>query len=106
MARHLSCKNSPRPANAGLSANAFRTVIEIDTLGTYNTFKATIGELVKARGSLIAVSATLHYRASTLQAHVSAAKAGVDALVRVIAVEYGPRGVRANVRQSATLMSF
>ncbi|GJN91214.1 hypothetical protein Rhopal_004232-T1 [Rhodotorula paludigena] len=81
---------------AGLSANAFRTVIEIDTLGTYNTFKATIGELVKARGSLIAVSATLHYRASTLQAHVSAAKAGVDALVRVIAVEYGPRGVRAN----------
>ncbi|GAA6005647.1 2,4-dienoyl-CoA reductase (NADPH) [Rhodotorula paludigena] len=84
------------PSTAGLSANAFRTVIEIDTLGTYNTFKATIGELVKARGSLIAVSATLHYRASTLQAHVSAAKAGVDALVRVIAVEYGPRGVRAN----------
>lgn len=34
---------------------------------------------------------------SPLQAHVSAAKAGVDALSRVIAVEEGPWGVRSNV---------
>lgn len=32
-----------------------------------------------------------------LQAHPSAAKAGVDALSAVIAVEEGPRGVRSNV---------
>ena len=32
-----------------------------------------------------------------MQAHVSAAKAGVDALMNVVAVEYGPAGVRANV---------
>jgi len=31
------------------------------------------------------------------QAHVSSAKAGVDALSRVIAVEEGPWGVRSNV---------
>lgn len=31
------------------------------------------------------------------QAHVSAAKAAVDALSRVIAVEEGPRGIRSNV---------
>ncbi len=30
-------------------------------------------------------------------AHVSAAKAGVDALSAVLAVEEGPRGVRSNV---------
>ncbi|CEQ41376.1 SPOSA6832_03090, partial [Sporobolomyces salmonicolor] len=81
----------------GLSPNAFRTVLEIDTIGTYNTYKATIAEVVKTRGSYIAVSATLHYKGTALQAHVSAAKAGVDALFRVMAVEYGPRGVRANV---------
>ncbi|GAA5977925.1 hypothetical protein JCM11641_004334 [Rhodosporidiobolus odoratus] len=81
----------------GLSSNAFRTVLEIDTLGTYNTFKATIDAVVKSRGSYLAISATLHYRGTPFQAHVSAAKAGVDALMRVIAVEYGPKGVRANV---------
>ncbi|BGP32863.1 peroxisomal 2 4-dienoyl-CoA reductase sps19 [Rhodotorula toruloides] len=80
----------------GLSSNAFRTVLEIDTLGTFNTFKSTIDELVKTKGSLIAISATLHYTGMPLQAHVSAAKAGVDALIRAVAVEYGPRGVRAN----------
>lgn len=93
---------SPAPADiasyTGLSANAFKTVLEIDTLGTYHTFKATIDELCKTKGSLIAISATLHYTATPLQAHVSAAKAGVDALIKVIGVEYGPRGVRANVR--------
>jgi len=31
------------------------------------------------------------------QAHVSAAKAGVDAISRVLAVEEGPKGVRSNV---------
>ncbi|TKA50895.1 hypothetical protein B0A53_05766 [Rhodotorula sp. CCFEE 5036] len=80
----------------GLSSNAFRTVLEIDTIGTYNTFKATVAELLKTHGSFQAISATLHYKGMPLQAHVSAAKAGVDALVRVIAVEYGPRGIRAN----------
>ncbi|POY71144.1 hypothetical protein BMF94_5901 [Rhodotorula taiwanensis] len=80
----------------GLSSNAFRTVLEIDTIGTYNTFKATIPELLKTKGAFQAISATLHYKGHPLQAHVSAAKAGVDALVRVIAVEYGPRGIRAN----------
>ena len=32
-----------------------------------------------------------------MQAHVSAAKAAIDALINVVAVEYGPSGVRANV---------
>ena len=43
------------------------------------------------------VSATLHYSGTPYQAHVSAAKAGVDALSAVLAVEEGPRGVRSNV---------
>merc|ERR1712080_659438 len=43
----------------GLSSNAFRTVLEIDTIGTYNTFKATVAELLKTHGSFQAISATL-----------------------------------------------
>ncbi|TFK70871.1 2,4-dienoyl-CoA reductase [Pluteus cervinus] len=82
---------------ANLSENAFRTVIEIDTLGTYNTVKATLPHLRASKGSYIHVSATLHYRGTPYQAHVSAAKAAVDALSAVITVEEGPHGVRSNV---------
>jgi len=82
---------------SGLSENAFRTVIEIDTLGTYHTIKATLPHVRSTKGSYIHVSATLHYRGTPYQAHVSAAKAAVDALSSVLAVEEGPWGVRSNV---------
>ncbi|KAG6885232.1 hypothetical protein C0993_004639 [Termitomyces sp. T159_Od127] len=82
---------------SGLSENAFRTVVEIDTLGTFNTVKATIPYVRESKGSYIHVSATLHYKGTPFQAHVSAAKAGVDALSAVVAVEEGPHGVRSNV---------
>ncbi|KAJ3712794.1 hypothetical protein C8R42DRAFT_685625 [Lentinula raphanica] len=82
---------------SGLSENAFKTVMEIDTLGTYNTVKATIAHVRQSVGSYIHVSATLHYKATPYQVHVSAAKAAVDALSAVLAVEEGPHGVRSNV---------
>ncbi|QRV76978.1 Enoyl-(Acyl carrier protein) reductase [Ceratobasidium sp. AG-Ba] len=81
----------------GVSERGFRTVVEIDTLGTYNTVKATLPYVREQRGAYIMVSATLHYRGTPWQVHVSAAKAGVDAISQVIAVEEGPRGVRSNV---------
>jgi len=82
---------------SGLSENAFKTVLEIDTLGTYNTIKATLPHTRSTRGAYIHVSATLHYRGTPYQAHVSSAKAAVDALSNVLAAEEGPRGVRSNV---------
>ncbi|KZO92115.1 NAD(P)-binding protein [Calocera viscosa TUFC12733] len=82
---------------SGLSENAFKTVLDIDTLGTYNTVKATMEELKATHGAYIHVSATLHYRGLIYQAHASAAKAAVDALSQVIAVELGPFGVRSNI---------
>ena len=96
---------------AGLSPNAFKAVMDIDTLGTFNTMKATIDYLVESAaahvspnpensppgGRFLAISATFHYTGLPLQAHVSAAKAGVDSIVASVALEYGPRGVMANV---------
>ena len=82
---------------SGLSERAFKTVIDIDLLGTYNTLKATLPAVRETKGCYLHISATLHYRGTPFQAHVSAAKAGVDALNAVIAVEEGPRGVRSNI---------
>ncbi|TFK48021.1 NAD(P)-binding protein [Heliocybe sulcata] len=82
---------------SGLSENGFKTVIEIDTLGTYNTIKATLPQVRASKGAYIHVSATLHYKGTPYQVHVSAAKAAVDATSNVLAVEEGPHGVRSNV---------
>ncbi|EPQ30396.1 uncharacterized protein PFL1_01922 [Pseudozyma flocculosa PF-1] len=85
---------------AGIEENnekGFKTVIDIDLLGSYNTVKATLGQVKLNRGSYIFVSATLHYFGLGWQGPASAAKAGVDALSRVLAVEMGPHGVRSNV---------
>ncbi|KAF8154902.1 2,4-dienoyl-CoA reductase [Crassisporium funariophilum] len=82
---------------SAMSENAFKTVMEIDTIGTFNTIKATLDHVRASKGAYIHVSATLHYNGTPFQAHVSAAKAGVDALSAVLAVEEGPNGVRSNV---------
>lgn len=79
-----------------LSANAFKSVISIDLLGSFNTVKACYKELRKNKGAILFVSATLHYYGVPFQAHVGAAKAGVDALSNALAVELGPLGIRSN----------
>lgn len=61
-----------------LSYNAFRTVIEIDLLGTFNLTKATLPHLKASKGSIINVSATLHYNGMIFQQHAGAAKAAID----------------------------
>lgn len=79
-----------------MSLNAFKSVVSIDLLGSFNTAKATLPELRKNKGAILFVSATLHYYGVPMQAHVGAAKAGVDALSNALAVELGPLGIRSN----------
>lgn len=79
-----------------LSVNAFKSVIDIDLIGTFNTVKACFEDLKYSKGSIIFISATLHYYGVPFQSHVSAAKSGIDALARSLAVEFGPLGIRVN----------
>ncbi|KAE9979612.1 hypothetical protein EG328_000779 [Venturia inaequalis] len=97
----------------GLSPNAFKTVMDIDVMGSYNTLKATLPYLIQSAqkhkvngktrptsgtgGRIIFVSATMHYTGVPLQAHVVAAKAAVDALAHAVCIEQGPLGVTSNV---------
>lgn len=79
-----------------LSANGFGTVLDIDTKGTFNVCRAAFEQLKQTQGSILNISATLHYLGTPLQIHVSAAKAGVDAITRNLAVEWGRYGIRTN----------
>ena len=79
-----------------LSANGFSAVVDIDLKGTFNVCRAAFNELRKNRGQILNISATLHYLGTPMQLHVSAAKAGVDALTRNLAVEWGRHGIRVN----------
>lgn len=82
---------------AALSANGFRTVVDIDLCGTFNVARAAFESLrLGGRGLIINISATLHYGGTPLQIHASAAKAGVDAVTRNLAVEWGQFGIRVN----------
>lgn len=80
----------------GVSANAFKTVIDIDLLGTYNVFRASWDHLTKPGASLIAITAGQAVHPSAFQIHACAAKAGVNMVTRCLALEWGPAGVRVN----------
>jgi peroxisomal 2,4-dienoyl-CoA reductase len=80
---------------AQLSYNGFKTVLEIDTVGTYNVCRASFDRWLRDHGGVVLnISATLHYAATPLQVHASAAKAAVDAITRTLAVEWGALGIR------------
>ena len=88
--------NFPAPA-LGMSANGFKAVIDIDLLGTFNTCRAAYEHLRKPGASVVAISATHAFRPIPMQAHVCAGKAGVDILIKTLAVEWGSAGIRLNV---------
>ncbi|MCY4078225.1 MAG: SDR family NAD(P)-dependent oxidoreductase, partial [Acidobacteria bacterium] len=63
-----------------LSPNGFGTVVDIDLKGTFHMCRAALPHLKERGGVVLNISATLHYFGTVAQLHVSAAKAGIDAL--------------------------
>ncbi|HSV47903.1 MAG TPA: SDR family oxidoreductase [Ramlibacter sp.] len=78
----------------GMSSNGFRTVVDIDLVGTFNTARAAHPFLRKPGASFIAISAGHGSMPIAGQAQVCAAKAGIEMLVRCLCVEWGGDGVR------------
>ncbi|KAM5198180.1 peroxisomal 2,4-dienoyl-CoA reductase [(3E)-enoyl-CoA-producing] isoform 1-T1 [Hipposideros larvatus] len=84
------------PASA-LSFNAFKTVMDIDTLGTFNMSRMLYEKCFRDHGGVIVnITATLGARGQVLQVHAGSAKAAVDAMTRHLAVEWGPQNIRVN----------
>lgn len=87
--------NFPAPAVA-MSANAFKSVVDIDLLGTFHVVRAAFQHLKKPGASIINITAPQAQVAMQMQSHVCAAKAGIDMLTKSLACEWGLAGVRVN----------
>lgn len=80
----------------GMSANAFRTVVDIDLIGTFHVLRAGYEFLRKPGASVISITAGQAVNPTMFQSHVCAAKAGINMLTRCLALEWGGAGVRVN----------
>jgi len=83
---------------AEMSPNAWKAVIEIDLSGTFHCARAAYQALRGSRfgGRLIAISTTRGLEGWPGCAHAGAAKAGIISLMRTLASEWGPDGIRCN----------
>ncbi|XVF00488.1 hypothetical protein REPUB_Repub04eG0005200 [Reevesia pubescens] len=86
-----------------LSPNGFRTVIDIDSVGTFRMCHEALKYLKKGGpgkdpstgGTIINITAVIHYGATWYQVHASAAKAAIDSITRSLALEWGTdHGIR------------
>lgn len=88
--------NFPAPIS-GISYNGFKSIVDIDLLGTYNVTKAVFETFLKDNGgNIVNITAPFQHGGASFQAHVAAAKSGVDSLTRTCAVEFGPHRIRVN----------
>ncbi|MDO4593352.1 MAG: SDR family oxidoreductase, partial [Comamonadaceae bacterium] len=81
---------------AELSPNGFKTVVDIDLNGTFHVLRLAYPFLRKPGASIINISAPQGVNPTMYQVHACAAKAGVDMMTRVLALEWGPDGIRVN----------
>ncbi len=79
-----------------MSPNAFKTVVDIDLLGSFNVARLAHPHLRRPGACVVQISASQAFTPTPYQAHVCAAKAGVDMLTQVLALEWGAQGIRIN----------
>jgi NAD(P)-dependent dehydrogenase (short-subunit alcohol dehydrogenase family) len=78
-----------------LSPNGFKTVIDIDLLGSFHAARASLAQLKETRGTILFISAGMAYMPYAFQVHAGAAKAGIENLMKNLALEWGHYGIRS-----------
>lgn len=74
----------------------FTRVLHLNVLGTMLVAKHSLPHLVRSKGSFVGMSSLAGHVTHRWFGAYPVAKAGIEELVRNIADEYGPAGVRAN----------
>ena len=81
---------------AELAVEAWRATIETNLTGPFLLTRAALPLLLQNRGAIVAVGSIGACVTGPASAAYGASKAGLIRLIRSIAVDYGPQGVRAN----------
>ena len=86
----------PTTSLTDLDLEEWNRVLAVDLTGVVITFRAAVRHF-EGGGLLLATGSSLAARPGTGQLAYVAAKAGVHAIVRSLALELAPRGIRVNV---------
>jgi NAD(P)-dependent dehydrogenase (short-subunit alcohol dehydrogenase family) len=78
------------------SLERWNEVLTTNLTGAFVASQAALPHLERASGAIVTVSSLAGLRAGPASAAYAASKAGLIMLTRSIAVDYGPRGIRAN----------
>ena len=80
-----------------MSLEEWREILSVALDGAFILTRAVLpGMVERGGGSIVALSGISTHVGTPNRAHVSASKAGLEGLMRAIAVEFASRGVRAN----------
>ena len=79
-----------------VSVDTFVTVLRVNLVGTFAVIKHALPFLIDGGGAIVTIASTAAIRGHGFGAGYTASKGGVDALTRLLAVQYGKHGVRAN----------
>ncbi|NMJ42851.1 SDR family oxidoreductase [Roseomonas sp. JC162] len=80
-----------------MSLEEWREILSVALDGAFILTRAIVPQMIaRGGGSVIALSGISTHVGTPNRAHVSASKAGLEGLIRALAVELGPQGIRAN----------
>jgi NAD(P)-dependent dehydrogenase (short-subunit alcohol dehydrogenase family) len=79
-----------------VAVDDFVHVLRVNLVGTFAIIKYALPMLVDGGGAIVTIASTASIRGHGYGAGYTASKGGVEALTRLLAVQYSPQGVRAN----------
>jgi NAD(P)-dependent dehydrogenase (short-subunit alcohol dehydrogenase family) len=79
-----------------VAVDDFVHVLRVNLVGTFAVIKHALPMLIDGGGAIVTIASTAAIRGHGFGAGYTASKGGVDALTRLLAVQYGTNNVRAN----------
>jgi 3-oxoacyl-[acyl-carrier protein] reductase len=79
-----------------IELETFMRTLGVNLVGTFLVVKYALPHLLAGGGAIVTIASTAALRAHGIGAGYTASKGGVVALTRLVAAQYGERGVRAN----------